>query len=91
MCCFALKRKCQNLTTFSVLPGITDILVNLVYFNTYKYIICIFVLFSACYPFYDNDPLVIENCPDVYFTGNQSKFETKTIEVENGKFKSKKM
>lgn len=39
----------------------------------------------ACYPFYDNDPLVIENCPDVYFTGNQIKFETKTIEVENGK------
>lgn len=39
----------------------------------------------ACYPFYDNDPMIIENCPDVYFAGNQAKFETKTIEIETGK------
>ncbi|KAL1463163.1 hypothetical protein WDU94_014944 [Cyamophila willieti] len=39
----------------------------------------------ACYPFYDNDPMIIDNCPDVYFAGNQSKFETKTIEIEKGK------
>lgn len=39
----------------------------------------------ACYPFYDNDPMVIDSCPDVYFAGNQSRFETKTVEIEKGK------
>ncbi|XP_026678445.1 DNA polymerase delta small subunit-like [Diaphorina citri] len=29
--------------------------------------------------------MIIESCPDVYFTGNQSKFETKTIEIEKDK------
>lgn len=31
----------------------------------------------GCYPFYENDPFVIENCPHVMFAGNQTKFETK--------------
>lgn len=33
----------------------------------------------ACYPYYDNDPFVIENCPHVLFAGNQKKFDTKVV------------
>lgn len=31
----------------------------------------------GCYPFYENDPFVIEDCPHVMFAGNQEKFSTK--------------
>lgn len=31
----------------------------------------------GCYPFYESDPFVIENCPHVMFAGNQEKFQTK--------------
>lgn len=33
-----------------------------------------------CFPYYDNDPFVMEECPHIYFAGNCSKFETKLIE-----------
>eukprot|EP00126_Sphaerothecum_destruens_P003954 Sdes_comp17795_c0_seq2m7054 len=33
----------------------------------------------GCYPFYEDDPFVIQESPHVYFAGNQSKFETKLI------------
>lgn len=36
------------------------------------------------YPFQNLDPFVIENCPHVYFVGNQPKFETSFIEGSNG-------
>lgn len=38
----------------------------------------------GCYPFQENDPFVIEECPHVYFVGNQPKFETTTIEGPSG-------
>jgi DNA polymerase delta subunit 2 len=39
----------------------------------------------ACYPFYEKDPFIIEECPHVYFAGNMPKFETELFEG-NGKF-----
>lgn len=30
----------------------------------------------SCYPFYDKDPFIIEECPHIYFCGNADKFET---------------
>lgn len=35
---------------------------------------------TGCYPFQDNDPFVIEECPHVYFVGNQPRYETAVIE-----------
>ena len=34
----------------------------------------------GCYPFQENDPFVIDECPHVYFVGNQPRFETTVIE-----------
>ncbi|KAL8800619.1 MAG: hypothetical protein Q9200_007193 [Gallowayella weberi] len=33
-----------------------------------------------CYPFQDKDPFVIEECPHVYFVGNQPRYDTVIIE-----------
>jgi DNA polymerase delta subunit 2 len=39
----------------------------------------------ACYPFYKRDPFVMSaKCPHVMFTGNASKFETRTVDGPNG-------
>ncbi|KAI9781589.1 MAG: hypothetical protein M1835_004269 [Candelina submexicana] len=37
-----------------------------------------------CYPFQDKDQFVIEECPHVYFVGNQPKFDTAVIEGPAG-------
>ncbi|SLM40440.1 dna polymerase delta subunit 2 [Lasallia pustulata] len=37
-----------------------------------------------CYPFQEKDQFVIEECPHVYFVGNQPKFETTVIEGPAG-------
>ncbi|KAL8905213.1 MAG: hypothetical protein Q9207_002768 [Kuettlingeria erythrocarpa] len=37
-----------------------------------------------CYPFQDRDPFVIEECPHVYFVGNQPRYETDVIEGPAG-------
>ena len=36
------------------------------------------------YPFQNTDPFVIERCPEVYFVGNQPKFETRLVEGSKG-------
>jgi DNA polymerase delta subunit 2 len=36
------------------------------------------------FPFYKNDPFIIENVPHVYFCGNCEEFETKLIDVDVG-------
>ncbi|XP_061412257.1 DNA polymerase delta subunit 2 [Lethenteron reissneri] len=33
----------------------------------------------GCYPFKHKDPFILNCCPDVYFSGNAPKFQTKTI------------
>jgi len=33
----------------------------------------------ACYPFQTVDPFVIEQCPHVFFAGNQKQFATKLV------------
>ncbi|KAK5640944.1 hypothetical protein RI129_009491 [Pyrocoelia pectoralis] len=38
----------------------------------------------GCYPFYESDPFIIESCPHVMFVGNQSSFDTKLVEGEDG-------
>lgn len=38
----------------------------------------------GCYPFYDKDPFVLEECPHVFFAGNQSKFDTKVVTGSKG-------
>lgn len=37
-----------------------------------------------CYPFQDRDQFVIEECPHVFFVGNQPKFDTTVIEGPHG-------
>uniref|UniRef100_A0A2P2JD28 DNA polymerase delta small subunit n=1 Tax=Rhizophora mucronata TaxID=61149 RepID=A0A2P2JD28_RHIMU len=38
----------------------------------------------GCYPFTDQDPFLIENCPHVYFVGNQDKYATCLLEGSEG-------
>jgi DNA polymerase delta subunit 2 len=42
------------------------------------YVTNIFLI--GCYPFQEKDQFVIEECPHVYFVGNQPRFDTTTIE-----------
>ncbi|OJD32413.1 dna polymerase delta subunit 2 [Diplodia corticola] len=37
-----------------------------------------------CYPFQDDDPLLIKECPHVYFAGNQPSYGTRVIEGPAG-------
>ncbi|XP_072167647.1 DNA polymerase delta subunit 2-like [Diadema setosum] len=39
----------------------------------------------ACYPYYDQDPFIINDCPAIYFAGNQPKFQTKKWTGSGGK------
>ena len=39
---------------------------------------------TGCYPFQDKDQFVIEECPHVYFVGNQPAFETAIIDGPAG-------
>jgi DNA polymerase delta subunit 2 len=39
---------------------------------------------TGCYPFQEKDQFVIEECPHVYFVGNQPRFDTATIEGPAG-------
>jgi DNA polymerase delta subunit 2 len=41
-------------------------------------------LASGSYPFQEDDPLVIRECPHVYFAGNQPEFGTTVIEGPAG-------
>lgn len=38
----------------------------------------------GAYPFYKNDPFIIERCPHVYFAGNQPEFATKLFKGPSG-------
>jgi DNA polymerase delta subunit 2 len=37
-----------------------------------------------CYPFQDDDPLLVKECPHMYFAGCQARFGKKTIEGPAG-------
>ncbi|XP_011631379.1 DNA polymerase delta subunit 2-like [Pogonomyrmex barbatus] len=36
------------------------------------------------YPFFKNDPFVINECPDIYFAGNMDEYNTKLITADDG-------
>ncbi|XP_017770449.1 PREDICTED: DNA polymerase delta small subunit [Nicrophorus vespilloides] len=38
----------------------------------------------GCFPFYDNDPFIFEDCPHVLFTANTDKFDTKLAKGDRG-------
>ncbi|XP_030642330.1 DNA polymerase delta subunit 2 [Chanos chanos] len=38
----------------------------------------------GCYPFYQNDPFILEDCPHVYFTGSAPSFRSKRITGPEG-------
>ena len=38
------------------------------------------MLRPGCYPFQDDDPLIVRDCPHLYFVGNQPRFDTTIIE-----------
>ncbi|KAM8865428.1 DNA polymerase delta subunit 2 [Synchiropus picturatus] len=38
----------------------------------------------GCYPFYQKDPFILEQCPHVYFSGNAPKYGSKVIEGPDG-------
>lgn len=38
----------------------------------------------GCYPFYQKDPFILEECPHVYFSGNAPKFDSKLIKGPDG-------
>jgi len=38
----------------------------------------------SCYPYYDNDPFILDDCPDIYFAGNQPTFQTRKIQGDDG-------
>lgn len=33
----------------------------------------------TCYPFTDDDPFIVTDCPHVYFVGNQPEYATKLM------------
>ena len=35
---------------------------------------------SGCYPFQDDDPLLLKDCPHIYFAGNQPQFDSRVVE-----------
>ena len=39
---------------------------------------------TACYPFNEEDPFILEECPHVYFAGNCSRFGTEMVEGPDG-------
>ncbi len=44
------------------------------------------LMIVGCYPFQEKDQFVIEECPHVYFAGNQPNFETSIIEGPEGQW-----
>ncbi|KPP63647.1 Pold2 protein-like [Scleropages formosus] len=38
----------------------------------------------GCYPFYQNDPFILQECPYVYFSGNAPTYQAKKITGEDG-------
>ncbi|CBJ32730.1 conserved unknown protein [Ectocarpus siliculosus] len=38
----------------------------------------------GCYPFVTEDPFVVEECPDIFFAGNQPQFATSILEGADG-------
>ncbi|XP_029366812.1 DNA polymerase delta subunit 2 [Echeneis naucrates] len=38
----------------------------------------------GCFPFYQNDPFILEECPHVYFSGSAPTFESKLIKGADG-------
>ncbi|GFG38024.1 hypothetical protein Cfor_10623 [Coptotermes formosanus] len=38
----------------------------------------------SCYPYYQEDPFIISECPDIYFAGNQPHFQSKLYEGPEG-------
>ncbi|XP_063051403.1 DNA polymerase delta subunit 2 [Engraulis encrasicolus] len=38
----------------------------------------------GCYPFYQNDPFILEDCPHIYFTGNAPTYQSKRITGPEG-------
>lgn len=38
----------------------------------------------GCYPYYKNDPFIIEKCPHVFFAGNQDEFATEIVTGDQG-------
>ncbi|TDH13382.1 hypothetical protein EPR50_G00056930 [Perca flavescens] len=38
----------------------------------------------GCYPFYQKDPFILEECPHVYFSGNAPKFGSKLVKGADG-------
>ena len=41
------------------------------------------VAFLGCHPFQDRDPFLLDECPHVYFIGNQPQFDTSILEGED--------
>lgn len=37
-----------------------------------------------CYPFQDDDPLILKECPHIYLAGNREKFESRVVEGPAG-------
>lgn len=44
----------------------------------------VLMVLLGCYPFQMQDPLLIKDCPHVYFVGNQPRFETRVIDGPAG-------
>lgn len=36
----------------------------------------------GCYPFYQKDPFIMEECPHVYFSGNAPSYQCKRVTGE---------
>ena len=52
--------------------------------GTLQGLISLILSIPGCYPFQEKDQFVIEECPHVYFVGNQPRFDTTIIEGPAG-------
>jgi DNA polymerase delta subunit 2 len=43
----------------------------------------------ACYPFSDRDPFIMQQCPHIYFAGNQPEFQTRVLEGKKNSSRSR--
>ena len=39
-----------------------------------------YLLGTATYPYYKEDPFIMTQCPDIFFVGNQETFNSKLVE-----------
>lgn len=80
----------QNIQDISRFSDVTDSLDALKSSLTWSHIAPTCPDTLPCYPYYNEDPFIISECPHVYFAGNCSEFKTELFESKSSSACSQK-